>query len=84
MFVTINHFKIHYHVSGAGTPLLLLHGWGAQLKTFEPIHQHLEKHFRTYSLDFPGFGQSDPPPQPWGTEEYTAFVTQITNAIIIV
>jgi pimeloyl-ACP methyl ester carboxylesterase len=41
----------------------LLHGWGANIKTFDPVHKHLEKHFKVYSLDFPGFGESEEPPE---------------------
>jgi pimeloyl-ACP methyl ester carboxylesterase len=89
MFATINTLKVHYHVSGAGHDLLLLHGWGTDLTAFTPVHSHLETSFRVYSLDFPGFGQSDPPPSVWGTQEYADFVRQflkefhMTNPILI-
>lgn len=83
MFVTINDLKLHYHVSGEGKSIILLHGWGAHSKTFEPVHQHLEHHFRSYSIDLPGFGQSDPPPVPWGTAEYTQLVQQFMNEFAI-
>ena len=76
MLTTIHDLKIHYTVSGAGHDLLLLHGWGAQGSSFAPVQAHLEQHFRCYSLDFPGFGQSDPPQEAWGTAEYTDFVRQ--------
>lgn len=76
MFTTIHDLTIHYEASGAGHDLLLLHGWGAQGSSFAPVQAHLEQHFRCYSLDFPGFGQSDPPPEVWGTAEYTDFVRQ--------
>ncbi len=76
MFTTNHELKIHYDVSGAGHDLLLLHGWGAQGSSFAPVQAHLEQQFRCYSLDFPGFGQSDPPPEAWGTAEYADFVRQ--------
>ncbi len=89
MFATINTLRVHYHVSGAGHDLLLLHGWGTDLSAFAPVHSHLETSFRVYALDFPGFGQSDPPPTAWGTQEYADFVRQflkelrMTNPVVI-
>ncbi len=89
MFATIDRIKIHYRVSGAGRDLLLLHGWGTDLNSFAPVHAHLEQYFRVYSLDFPGFGLSDSPPEAWGTQEYADCIRQflkelnITNPILI-
>ena len=83
MLITINHLKINYHVSGKGRNVVLLHGWGAKISSFEPIHQYLDKSCRVYSIDFPGFGQSDPPPIPWGTAEYTEVVQQLMHALEI-
>lgn len=83
MLIRIQNLNLHYHASGVGKPLVLLHGWGVNLTTFAPIHAHLEQHFRAYSLDFPGFGQSDPPPVPWGTEEYANIVREFLHALNI-
>lgn len=39
-----------------------------------PIENHLAAIGRaTVSLDFPGFGKSDKPPEPWGVPEYARF-----------
>lgn len=75
MYTDINDVKVHYKVSGEGKNIVLLHGWGVDSKTFEPVHQYLEKNFRVYSLDFPGFGQSEEPPKPWGVENYADFLS---------
>jgi pimeloyl-ACP methyl ester carboxylesterase len=83
LFITINNLKINYHVSGKGHDVLLLHGWGAKIQSFEPVHQHLEKYFRVYSIDLPGFGDSEPPPIPWGTEDYTELVQQFIQHLHI-
>lgn len=74
MKTTIDGIDIHYSVSGDGRDVLLLHGWGASLNSFAFVQQALEKDFRVFSLDFPGFGQSGEPPVPWGVEEYAGFV----------
>jgi pimeloyl-ACP methyl ester carboxylesterase len=83
LFLNINNLNINYHVSGKGKNVILLHGWGTKISFFESVHQHLEKYFRVYSIDFPGFGQSDPPDEPWGTEEYTQVLRQFLNDLKI-
>ncbi|ADU31581.1 alpha/beta fold hydrolase [Evansella cellulosilytica] len=89
MFITINNMKLNYKVDGEGSPVILLHGWGANIQAFSPVHQHLAKHHKVYTLDLPGFGESEEPPEQWGTEDYTdflhAFIQQlkINNPILI-
>ncbi|WP_018924383.1 alpha/beta fold hydrolase [Salsuginibacillus kocurii] len=70
MFIDVDGVNVHYHVSGEGKDVFLLHGWGANIQTFRPVHEYLEKHFRVWSIDFPGFGESEEPPEPWGVEDY--------------
>ncbi|RKZ90045.1 MAG: alpha/beta hydrolase [Candidatus Parabeggiatoa sp. nov. 1] len=81
MFITINNLQINYHASGTGKNIILLHGWGAQISSFKPVHQYLENNLRVYSLDLPGFGKSDPPPESWGTAEYTHLVQQFIHEL---
>ncbi|MCF6139260.1 alpha/beta fold hydrolase [Pseudalkalibacillus berkeleyi] len=71
MKIDIGGVSVNYRVSGEGRSILLLHGWGTSLKSFEPVHNNLEKHFKVYSIDFPGFGESEEPPEPWDVEAYT-------------
>lgn len=71
MNIDIDGTNVHYHVSGEGVPVVLLHGWGANIQAFAPVHQFLEKHFKVWSIDFPGFGESEEPPEPWTVGDYT-------------
>ena len=79
--ITINQNKVHYKVSGEGRDLILLHGWGCDLEIFKGLHQRLEGHFRTYAIDFPGFGQSPEPSTVWGTKEYADLAELSTERI---
>lgn len=79
MFTEINGLRVHYEVSGEGQPVLLLHGWGANLGTFQHVHKFLEKDFMVYSIDFPGFGESEEPHQPWGIYDYADFTKLFIN-----
>ncbi|MCD8510672.1 MAG: alpha/beta hydrolase [Bacillus sp. (in: Bacteria)] len=74
MFIDINGMKLNYIVEGEGSPVILLHGWGANIQAFRPVHNHLAKYHRVYTLDLPGFGESQEPPEQWGTEDYTDFL----------
>ncbi|NJL94717.1 MAG: alpha/beta hydrolase [Anaerolineae bacterium] len=49
---------IHYEVYGKGRPVLFLHGWLGSWQLWRKTIEHVGGNFRTYSLDFWGFGES--------------------------
>lgn len=65
---------------GEGEDLLVLHGWGASIEAVYPIVTGLAAVARVHALDLPGFGESEPPPEPWGVEEYQTFVAAYMDA----
>lgn len=78
MKVTLNGQDIHYDIQGEGAPVLMLHGWGCNIDTFAPVSRELAKTRKVIALDFPGFGDSPEPREPWGVGEYT----DLTEAFI--
>lgn len=63
-FVDTAKGKLHYHVTGDGPPLLLLHGSGPGVSGWANFRGNLPvfaEHFTTYLLDMPGFGKSYSP-----------------------
>ncbi len=50
---------MNYVVEGTGTPILLLHGWGASLLTFTRLSKSLSSQYKVYSISLPGFGESE-------------------------
>lgn len=68
--------KTAYRHTGSGRDVILLHGWGQNMYMMSAIETHLSPHFSVWNLDFPGFGESDEPPVPWGMEEYTGFLSE--------
>ena len=62
--------KVFYEVSGEGSDLLLLHGWGCTHKIWDAFVPEFASKHRVISLDFPGFGESSEPPVVWGVYEY--------------
>jgi pimeloyl-ACP methyl ester carboxylesterase len=47
-----------------------LHGWGANLGTFDQLASHLAQKFRVIRFDFPGFGHSPKPDEDWSVNDY--------------
>lgn len=74
---------LNYHVSGEGSPVILLHGWGANIQAFGPVHKNLEKNFRVYSLDLPGCGESTEPPEPWEVKDYAKMLKEFIEVMEI-
>lgn len=78
-----------YLEEGSGQDVILLHGWGQNKEMMGKIAEHLRTHFHVWSLDFPGFGESDDPTEAWGVPDYEEFLSdfitknQITNPILI-
>lgn len=53
---------LHFTSTGAGAPLLLVHGTGASQRTWAPIVDRLAEHRRVVLVDLPGHGRSGPMP----------------------
>lgn len=71
----INNLNISYQVAGEGDVVLLLHGWGGEAASFQPVFEWLAQSHKVYALDLPGFGKSQLPPTAWDTSDYAQFVT---------
>jgi pimeloyl-ACP methyl ester carboxylesterase len=71
----INGLNTSYQVAGEGNIVLLLHGWGGEAASFQPVFEWLAQTHKVYALDLPGFGKSQLPPTAWDTSDYAEFVT---------
>jgi pimeloyl-ACP methyl ester carboxylesterase len=88
--IQIQNLRVNYNESGTGDQtVVLLHGWGCDSTIFRALQAHLESKFKVLALDFPGFGRSQEPNEPWGTAEYTTLTKDwltalgVTNPIVI-
>lgn len=52
--------KLYAESAGAGPPLVLLHGWGMNLRVFDALRTRLAPRYAVTALDLPGHGAS-----PW-------------------
>ncbi len=83
MQVKINNWNINYEVIGEGNPVVLLHGWLADLETMRPIANNLSKNFKVYLVDVVGFGKSDLPEHPLNTNDFGDFLKEFLNTLKI-
>jgi pimeloyl-ACP methyl ester carboxylesterase len=68
---------------GAGRPVLVLHGWGGRIESMAPVISCVERDHRVVAVDLPGFGESPPPRDAWGTRDYARFVTSLLDDLAI-
>ncbi|MFN8632220.1 MAG: alpha/beta fold hydrolase [Chloroflexota bacterium] len=79
----VDGLRVVYREDGPpdGPPVIVLHGWGASKEAVASIQACLRMTHRTIALDLPGFGESDPPPVAWGSEEYAELVRGFMQAL---
>ncbi|MFH1985188.1 MAG: alpha/beta hydrolase [Pseudomonadota bacterium] len=74
-FTALHGMTVHYKDEGAGPALVLLHGTGASLHTWDGWTEVLKKDFRVIRMDLPAFGLTGPVPDgDYTTEAYVRFV----------
>lgn len=76
MFIDINGIKTNYISEGEnnGEILLLLHGWGSNIKLFDGIVKFASAKYHVYALDMAGFGETAEPPTAWCVDDYVDYV----------
>ncbi len=67
---------------GSDNAIVLLHGWGASSAAMDGIYNYFASIGRAvYSIDFPGFGASDYPPETWGIYDYADCIQYAINEL---
>ena len=81
-FIEVQGMEVHYRMEGKGTPLVLLHGTGASLHTWDAWTEILGKELAIIRLDLPAFGLTGPHPQAnYDLQTYVAFVDEFMRSI---
>ncbi len=75
---------VHYETYGRGRPVILLHGWLGSWALWRDTIEELGKHFRTYALDFFGFGDSMDRTQDFSVGNYVELVHEFMERLGIV
>ena len=80
--ILIDNLKINCKIAGQGPAILILHGWGGSSDSWISVQEILAKEgFKVICPDFPGFGKSETPFEPWGVKEYSKFVLNLTKIL---
>lgn len=72
---------MHYLEGGEGPPLLLLPSAAGRAIEYQTVIPLLENDFHVYSIDYPGFGRSDPLEEIKGTDDLAGFVLLWMEAV---
>lgn len=73
-YANVSGYRTHYMVAGEGAPVVLVHGIGGSLLTYQRNIEALAVHARVYAIDLPGHGLSDVPDLAYRAEEGAAFL----------
>jgi len=77
--ITTDQGIVHYEVYGRGRPVILLHGWLGSWGLWQETMGYLGRYYRTYALDFWGFGESGKKRETYAVQDFVSLVTQFMD-----
>lgn len=72
---------VHYEVFGRGRPVILLHGWLGSWGLWQETMTWLGRYYRTYALDFWGFGESGKKRDSYAVQDFVSLVDQFMEQL---
>lgn len=81
MQVVVDKLLTTYEKAGKGPVILMLHGWGDSGATFKGLIGELKSSYTLVTVDLPGFGQTEMPPEVWKLDNYAQFVRDFLEKI---
>jgi pimeloyl-ACP methyl ester carboxylesterase len=72
---------VHYEVYGRGRPVILLHGWLGSWGLWQETMGYLGRYYRTYALDFWGFGESGKKRETYDVQDFVGLVNQFMEQL---
>ncbi len=73
---------VHYRITGEGYPVVLIHGTGSSLHTWEGWINDLQDRFQLIAVDLPAFGMTGPHPErDYSITAYVDFVESFVQNI---
>ena len=81
-FVPIDGMNVHYRDEGKGQVIVLLHGTGASLHTWDKWADELKNKYRVIRLDLPAYGLTGPhPDNKYSISNYSKFLHSFVNKL---
>ncbi len=72
---------VHYETYGQGKPVVLLHGWLGSWGLWQRTMEVLGNNYRTYALDFWGFGDSGKKRDTYNVSDFVSLVDQFMEQL---
>jgi len=72
---------MHYEVYGRGKPVILLHGWLGSWGLWQETMAYLGAFYRTYALDFWGFGECGKKRATYAVQDFVGLVNQFMEQL---
>ncbi len=82
--ITTDQGILHYEVHGRGKPVILLHGWLGSWGLWQETMAYLSRSYRTYALDFWGFGESGTKRSTYQVKDFVSLVDQFMEQLGII
>jgi pimeloyl-ACP methyl ester carboxylesterase len=79
--ITTDQGIVHYEVYGRGKPVILLHGWLGSWGLWQDTMSFLGRYYRTYALDFWGFGESGKKRETYAVQDFVSLVDQFMEQL---
>lgn len=79
--ITTDQGIVHYEVYGRGRPVILLHGWLGSWGLWQETMSYLGQYYRTYALDFWGFGESGKKRNTYQVRDFVSLVDQFMERL---
>jgi len=79
--ITTDQGIVHYEVYGRGRPVILLHGWLGSWGLWQETMGFLGRYYRTYALDFWGFGESGKKRETYAVQDFVSLVNQFMDQL---
>jgi len=79
--ITTDQGIVHYEVYGRGKPVILLHGWLGSWGLWQETMGYLGRYYRTYAMDFWGFGESGKKRETYAVQDFVSLVNQFMEQL---
>lgn len=82
--IAANQINLYYEVTGAGQPVVLIHGLGSSTLDWEAQVPALSQTYQVITFDLRGHGRSDKPAGPYQITQFAADLAGLLGALSIV
>ncbi|CAI8436886.1 MAG: 2-hydroxy-6-oxononadienedioate/2-hydroxy-6-oxononatrienedioate hydrolase [Flavobacterium sp. SCGC AAA160-P02] len=81
-FIEVDGMQVHFRDEGKGVPIVLIHGTGASLHTWDDWTKELIKKYRVIRMDIPAFGLTGPNKTgDYSIQSYTNFLHKFVDQV---